>query len=967
MKVVKRRDLLVTCVLAVVTSTSIAASEPLRTIQAGETGRVIITASGATKELRLVTSPVPVKGADFRLKLEGRVQTIKDFRLMAVRQEPWGTSVQLQNADLEVTVEYRQTPLGSLQKVLSLRPFRDVLLETIEVECLELPSTVAVTIPKAAAFFDRTAGPPICVFLESGSSGGFLSLDFAYCDIVFSAGQLSIGYEPVIRLKQGEVYRSHAVTFRGYRLAGRRSGGGYDTAAAAAFRNYVRFEYAVPIYPGPQLYYTQMVNRYVEINYDLPPTPPDETPVWNTIFYTLSDANYYMLRPEKIPEEIDFCKSLSMDVCQLYEGPFEWIDGNPSAATLKKIGDYARERGIKLGLYAAANHLTAPHFNHYGQDKGKPEWKMLDEKGKRDGYCWGSGDFCNWFVDMIVEASKRGNFHNMNFDFLDIKPCMDPNHDHAIGRQGIYRQVYNLTHVLTAIRESVPGFSYDSNLGWPPFVPKIAPWMDGFYLTDPHFTTYFPVLNTNEHLDNSRRYQMASYYFNYLTPVEYFRNCEYFLIPDSVVHDRNMFEYGILQGLAVTPNLMLGEARALFDRLSAANQERARRFLNRWTQFVRDNHEYYANTLFLSGMPEVGQLEIYAHAKGNRSFVFFVNPNPFPLKGTIKFDSSIGLSGPGPYLIHELYPEDRILSGHDGLHAKGAESLECAVSSRTVRVLEIGPPPAFGNRPIEIAGAAASYDRFSDHYSIQVEANQGENRAIRVFLPSGESPLRAETGGKPVALESAPGGFSVRLQFPKQQVEEHVLDWVPITASLEQGMSDQVWAKIPEAPAVSFPQLKSAVPAGNFLGARIENLLNERYKREFLLYFTPGESRLPSVAGPAPSAKSPGAPLNLPGNECWYVTRFPVSWVQRYIPPPPEEQNYISLNFRDPAKVRAVRAWLNGKEAQVLQFHYHRGPEWASNYYINGTRDGLKPGENTMAVFVAYGEPSKDKPREATK
>jgi len=399
--------------------------------------------------------------------------------------------------------------------------------------------------------------------------------------------------------------------------------------------------------------------------------------------------------------------------------------------------------------------------------------------------------------------------------------------------------------------------------------------------------------------------------------------------------------------------------------MSPANQERSRRFLNRWTQFVRDNYDYYANTIFLSGIPEVGQLEVYAHAKGNRSFVFFVNPNPFPLKRTIRLDSSIGLSGQGPYLIRELYPEDRTLSGHAGLHAKSAESLEYRVSSRSVRVLEIGPPPAFRDRPIEIVGAKASYDRFSDHYSIEVEANQGEDREIRVFFPQGENPLRAETGGKPVPFQPAPGGHSVRLQFPKQQVEEHILDWAPIAASLEQGLSDQVWAKIPTAPVVSFPQLESTVPAGNFLGARIENLLNERYKIEFLLYFKQGESGLPSVADAGPSGQSPGPPLNLPGSECWYVTRFPVSWVQRYIPPAPEDQNYISLNFRDPAKVRVVRAWLNAKEAQVHKFRYYRGPEWANNYYINGSREGLKTGENTMTVFVAYelSKPTEDKPR----
>lgn len=70
----------------------------------------------------------------------------------------------------------------------------------------------------------------------------------------------------------------------------------------------------------------------------VPPARPGERPLRNTIFYTLSDANYYMLQPERMPEEIDFCKQLSMKFCQVYKGPFEWISGNPAASVARRIG-----------------------------------------------------------------------------------------------------------------------------------------------------------------------------------------------------------------------------------------------------------------------------------------------------------------------------------------------------------------------------------------------------------------------------------------------------------------------------------------------------------------------------------------------------------------------------------------------------------------------------------------------------
>ena len=67
-----------------------------------------------------------------------------------------------------------------------------------------------------------------------------------------------------------------------------------------------------------------------------------------------------------------------MEFCQIYEGPFEWTKETPDEETLLKISAYAKNAGIKLGLYTGANNLTTLHFNHYGEQKGKPEWRMVD-------------------------------------------------------------------------------------------------------------------------------------------------------------------------------------------------------------------------------------------------------------------------------------------------------------------------------------------------------------------------------------------------------------------------------------------------------------------------------------------------------------------------------------------------------------------------------------------------------------
>lgn len=916
--------------------------------------RLLAAGTGRTSALRLGTSTLATAGEDFRIILDGRTYSIRDFRLARLDARPEEITVALSSPAVDVTVGYILTGPGSLRKTVRLRPKHDAMLERIDVESLVFPKDLRITIARGDSVPYEPGNLPICAFLEHGRDGAFASLDFAYSEIHAEGGLLRIGYRPYEKLRAGDEYEAHSVTLGGYRLAGERQGP-YDRAAAAAFRRYIRFDYAPPHWKPAQLIYSSIVNRYTEIDPKVPPAKPGETPIANTIYYTLSDANYYMLRPEKIRDEIDFAKSLSMDFCQVYEGPFEWIPGNPAAATAKRIGEYARDRGILLGMYTGANHLTAPHFNDYAQDKGRPEWKTLLENGKRgSAYCWGSDAFAKWFTDVLIQASREFNFRQANYDFLAIEPCYDPTHGHAPGERGIYRQVRNLVRCLNSVRRSVPGYTYDSNLGWPPFVPKIARSMDAFYLNDPHFTTYFPTLNSTESLDDSRRFEMVSYYLNFLTPVEYFRNCEYFVAADSILPDSQTLEYGILQGLALTPNLQLGETRALFDRLSPADQERARRFLSRWTRFVKDNWEYYADTRLLTGLPQLGQVEIYAHAKQGRSLVFLVNPNVFPREASLHLDESIGIEAGSSHLVHELYPEDQLRAARDGLYAAPGEPFRTTVPARTVMVLEIARPPEYGNPPLRIADVPASADRFPGHYRVQVDALQGERRSIRLFLPPGERVTRIESGNSNMEFYPAPGGYAVAVQFPKERVVPDVLRWAVKPGSAEDALKADMSKPVVTGDAYRFPQLESDVPASNFLGARIENLLNERFSRELLVYFGPGtqEAGAAKAEKPHPEARR----LAAGGDRWWYSAQFPVAYVQRYIAPAPDQHNYIALNFRKPAEVREVRAWLNGKEAYVDRFHLARAPAWAVTYYLDGTHAGLKRGENVLNVFVRYGK-----------
>jgi hypothetical protein len=285
-----------------------------RTISIGsaETAWVLDTKTGGSHSIRLAGYELATSGEEFRLTVNGQRLTFADFHLNTPQREGAALRVPLQHALLNVDLLYTPTALGGVRKKMILHAQRAITLDEIDVESIRFESGVRIEIARGPAIPHSVGNLPICTFLETGHAGGFFSLDFPYSDASAENSTLRIGYRPHESLVPGRPYESLAVTLMSYRLTTRKSGT-WDAAAAAEFRRYLRFDYALPHWNAPQLIYTSIVNRYTEVDAAVPPTPLARDPIQNTIFYTLSDANYLMLRPEKVPEEIDFCKALSMD------------------------------------------------------------------------------------------------------------------------------------------------------------------------------------------------------------------------------------------------------------------------------------------------------------------------------------------------------------------------------------------------------------------------------------------------------------------------------------------------------------------------------------------------------------------------------------------------------------------------------------------------------------------------------
>lgn len=920
--------------------------------------KTIITSQGLSRTIKFDNKPSIIHligkkaellvntKTEFSLFFNGHTYKSSEFGDTAIQDDNNQITICFHCNDMDVIVIYQvSTDNNYLKKWLEITFHRPGILEQVVVESFYIPEGAVAEVAKSTGNFD------ICLFLSLGNQGLFFTLDYPYNDIIKNDTYFEIAYPPYQHVKSGETIKSHVSTIGNYGISGRKQGI-YDVGQAEAFRNYLLSDYAKPHLQAPQLVYSSIVNQYTEVNFNIPDTPKGRFPIQNKIFYTLTNAPYVMLYPERINNEIDFCKSLSMEFCQIYEGPFEWVENNPDETTLINISNYAKEEGIKLGLYTGANSLTAPHFNHYGEDKGKPEWHIVDANGNEaNTYCFGSDEFTKWFTEVIINASQKYGFLMANFDFLTITPCYAKNHGHPPG--GIYHQITNVWKCLKEIRSAIPGYVFDSNLGWDPIIPKIACQMDGFYISDPYVNTYFPSLNATKILDDSRRADMVRYFSNYLTPVEYFRNCEYYVCADSVIHDYAIFEYGILQGLAVTPNLQLGESLALFNRLNCEQCEHARKFIAKWTQFVKDNWEYYHYTKIITDLPTIGQVEVYAHCKSDRGYVFLVNPNPFRLAGKFELNETIGLSS-GEFLIRELYPEENSFPAIGKLPYKEyGETIEYIVEAQKCVVLSI--EPAFHDGKARLFGIFADLQRNLDSYEANISYYQGNNKQVFLQLPYNEEVISIYSDDQKIPFYKVNDLYSFSLSFPKQKVEPEIRQWVISEGSLNYGLEHNFHQGIDGVPIAINPSL-----SGMFLGAYIENLLNEKYSTSLKVLVKKTDkgrhkknnNQFITNQNEPMSDNGKQIPKDFSG-ELWLSSRFGIPFIQKYIPPDYYHHNFIMLNFLKPSQIKSIKAWINGNEVSVNRYDYWRGSASDFTYYLDGTRSSLNSGNNTLVLWIS--------------
>ncbi|MBP1993245.1 hypothetical protein [Paenibacillus eucommiae] len=642
------------------------------------------------------------------------------------------------------------------------------------------------------------------LFLRKGKISFFLSLDFPSSQI----NQDGISYEPWDQIAANETYTCHTVSVGACVLSGVKIGD-YDRSEIEALSSYIEQRFPQK-FERPVTGITCITNGMTDVSE-------------GRIFYSMYDNPTLLLDPDVLEREIDLCAEAGFEYYQVFEGVFDWPDDDTKIGhALRNLVKYGADRGVRVGDYVHPGELYCPHYNYEHRHLDKPEWRQLSADGTRGQLCLGCKDYADFLRDQVVSHNRKYNEQMVCLDMLDIAPCYSTTHNHPKG--DVYHQVRGLVDLMVSLAALHPEYLIWSNSGnWLEFMPKLVWYNPNIYLTDPHVREYSPNLNMLKLMGDTRREQMVTFHNTYFVPYRYYSNCEYYFVKRSRVSDLLFFEYSILQGLAVTPNIFMGEWRTFLERIPSGKRAECVAFMKKWLSFIKSNFDVWKHTKQFGDAPSIGGMEAYSHVEKDRGFLCFVNSNPFP--GTIRFqlDGSIGLEKEALYDLFEIYPMECPLAEQPLPYAAFGDFITFELPAHSVRYIEI--KPYVKPDSLKVLGLPAEITQTEQGYRLLLKAPQGEQVRLGLILPDGEAVEQVFAQQVPtVPMYTFPAAAQlydaaastnrnvaqVEVTFPRIKAPRELTNWVMQPGNME----------------VKLPQMEKSP----FLGAIVQGAYSENYE-----------------------------------------------------------------------------------------------------------------------------------------
>ncbi len=304
------------------------------------------------------------------------------------------------------------------------------------------------------------------------------------------------------------------------------------------------------------------------------------------------------------------------------------------------------------------------------------------------------------YLRQIVELVRKYNLRGFHWaDFWTVWPCDKTEHGHLPGKYSIYAQGKRMVQFAQEMHEAAPGLMLgaDSGLDNPQY---------GRYAEGRHHGGGYdaqPATEPDIHIDRlyadmNRAYLYGLAHENLLRPWYHVLNCINHFGMETHLHDRAGYRYALLSALALAGQLTFNDAP---DKIP----ESEIRFTQRWENWAKTNKDYlkqndklfdlsvrYADIL----QGDAESLTGYSHIRGDRGFVFLINPGPVEQIAEL----TLALDAPSStrFVVDEVYPGGMTLRGpSDGEYPQGGK-LRVTVPGKQPRILWIAPASVAGGQ-----------------------------------------------------------------------------------------------------------------------------------------------------------------------------------------------------------------------------------------------------------------------------
>ena len=392
------------------------------------------------------------------------------------------------------------------------------------------------------------------------------------------------------------------------------------------------------------------------------------------------------------------------------------------------------------------------------------------------------------YLQKVIELARTYKLRAMHWaDFFSVFPCNQTSHGHLPGKYSIYAQGQRMLRFGQQLREASPGMMLgaDGGLTNPQYVryedSRAHGTFYGGYGGD-HFSAVEPDIHLDRlYADMNRVYLHGSHTF-FLRPWFRTLNCVNHFGQESHLHDIAGFRYSLLSAIAMAGQVTFNDAP---DNIGESEIQ----FCQRWLNWAKTNKDYLKQGYKLFDRSvhfgDVWQGDAYslsgfAHIRGDKGFVFLLNPTPVEQIGEL----ALALDGPtaGRFAVTEVFPTKQKLQGSaDGEYSKGG-TLRVTVPAKQVRILWIAPASGStdpGNAQPEDAGVA-QWRRYVGDWAITNRSPESATLSSKFECPASASPYlsnltsEASWSKEPWAYDKA---YLVLLM--KDETQELNNQWVP--------------------------------------------------------------------------------------------------------------------------------------------------------------------------------------------